>query len=109
MKEIESIKLSLDSPLVDEANELSGEEILSMISAGAAFVQPDRWTEVCNVMKDVVCDIAQQVTDEAQDPIEQITMMLMLAENCIVNALGYMDMLEMRTEIARLERGETDA
>lgn len=106
---MESIKLSLNNPLVDEVGELSGYDILLMIKECASSLEPDRWTEVCHVTEDIVRNIAQQVNEGSQGMIEQIAMMLMLAENCTVNALGYMDMLDLRMQIEELEKGEDDA
>lgn len=106
---IEKIGIGFNSPIVEEIANTDGAEIFMLIKVGAEMIDDDRYEEVCKEVEQTIADLGERIACFADGPIEQITMMLMLCQNCLANAIGYRQMLELRIQMAELEGGSNDS
>ena len=107
--EIEKIGIGFDSPIVEEIVNTDGAEIFMLIKVCAEMIDDDRYEKVCEEIEQTMADLGEKVACFADGPIEQIAMMLMLCQNCLANAIGYRQMLELRIQMAEMEGDINDS
>ena len=106
---IEKIGIGFNSPIVEEIASTDGAEIFLLIKVCAEMIDDDRYEEICKEVEQTMADLGERIACFADGPVEQIAMMLMLCQNCLANAIGYRQMLELRIQMAELEGGSNDS